>query len=83
MRELTLDPVYHLREAKECPAFLMVFEKYTGTIVSVFINDVYEFAIQMTETSMRELTLDPVYHLREAKECPAFLMVFEKYTGTV
>ena len=48
-----------------------------------FINDVYEFAIQMTETSMRELTLDPEYHLREAKDCPAFLMVFEKYTGTV
>ena len=45
------------------------------------MNDIYEFAIQMTETSLRELTIDPVYHLREAKECPVFLAVFEKYTG--
>ena len=47
-----------------------------------YMNDIYEFAIQMTETSLRELTLDPIYHLREAKECPTFLAVFEKYTGT-
>ena len=46
-----------------------------------YINDIYEFAIQMTETSLRELIVDPNYHLREAKECPVFLAVFEKYTG--
>ncbi|XP_052818372.1 fatty acid synthase-like [Mya arenaria] len=46
-----------------------------------FINETLEFAIGNLDSTLQEVTFDPVYHHREAKECPSFLAIIEKNTG--
>ncbi|WAR13080.1 FAS-like protein [Mya arenaria] len=36
-----------------------------------FINETLEFAIGNLDSTLQEVTFDPVYHHREAKECPS------------